>query len=44
MAALFKDVPDALATTLEIADKCNLKIALGENKFPAYSRAGRRDA
>jgi len=37
MAALFKDVPDALATTLEIADKCNLKIALGENKFPAYT-------
>ncbi len=37
MAALFKDVPEALATTLEIADKCNLKIALGENKFPAYT-------
>jgi DNA polymerase-3 subunit alpha len=37
MAALFKDVPDALATTLEIAEKCNLKIALGENKYPAYN-------
>ena len=37
MAALFKDVPEALAHTLEIADKCNLKIALGENKFPAYT-------
>ena len=37
MAALFKDVPDALATTLEIADKCDLKIELGENKFPAYT-------
>jgi DNA polymerase-3 subunit alpha len=37
MAALFKDVPDALATTLEIAEKCDLKIVLGENKFPAYS-------
>ena len=37
MAALFKDVPEALATTLEIADKCDLKIVLGENKFPAYA-------
>ena len=36
MAALFKDVPDALATTLEIAEKCNLKIELGKNKFPDY--------
>jgi len=37
MAALFKDVPDALAATLEIAEKCDLKIVLGENKFPAYT-------
>jgi DNA polymerase-3 subunit alpha len=37
MAALFRDVPESLATTLEIADKCNLKIVLGENKFPAYA-------
>ena len=37
MAALFKDVPEALTTTLEIAEKCDLKIALGENKFPAYT-------
>lgn len=37
MAALFRDVPDALAATLEIAAKCDLKIALGENKFPAYT-------
>jgi DNA polymerase-3 subunit alpha len=37
MAALFRDVPDALATTREIADKCNLKIELGVNKFPAYT-------
>jgi DNA polymerase-3 subunit alpha len=36
MAALFAEVPDALATTLEIADKCDLKIELGKNKFPAY--------
>jgi DNA polymerase-3 subunit alpha len=37
MAALFKDVPESLATTLEIAEKCDLKIVLGENKFPAYT-------
>jgi len=37
MAALFKDVPGALASTLEIAEKCDLKIVLGENKFPAYT-------
>ena len=37
MAALFKDVPEALATTLEIAEKCDLKIELGQNKFPAYA-------
>jgi DNA polymerase III subunit alpha len=37
MASLFRDVPDALATTLEIAEKCDLKIELGQNKFPAYT-------
>jgi DNA polymerase-3 subunit alpha len=39
MAALFKDVPDALATTLEIAEKCDLKIELGKSKFPEYTVA-----
>jgi DNA polymerase-3 subunit alpha len=37
MAALFKDVPEALTQTLEIAEKCDLKLVLGENKFPAYT-------
>ena len=37
MAALFAEVPDALAQTLEIAAKCDLKIELGVNKFPAYT-------
>ncbi len=37
MAALFRDVPEALATTLEIAEKCDLKIELGKNKFPDYT-------
>lgn len=36
MAALFREVPEALAQTLEIAEKCDLKIELGINKFPAY--------
>ena len=37
MAALFAEVPEALAQTLEIAEKCDLKIELGKNKFPAYT-------
>ena len=37
MAALFREVPESLATTLEIAEKCNLKIELGKNKFPSYT-------
>ena len=37
MGAIFHEVPDALASTLEIAAKCDLKIVLGENKFPAYT-------
>src|SRR5476651_2388420 len=37
MASLFREVPEALVTTLEIAEKCDLKIVLGENKFPAYT-------
>jgi DNA polymerase-3 subunit alpha len=37
MAALFAEVPDALVQTLEIAAKCDLKIELGVNKFPAYT-------
>jgi DNA polymerase-3 subunit alpha len=37
MAALFAEVPETLSQTLEIAEKCNLKIELGVNKFPAYT-------
>lgn len=36
MAALFKDFPEALATTLEIAGKCNLELNLGENHMPRF--------
>ena len=37
MTALFHDVPQGLTNTLEIAEKCNLKLVLGQNKYPAYS-------
>jgi DNA polymerase-3 subunit alpha len=37
MAALFRDMPESLAATLEIAEKCDLNIELGRNKFPAYA-------
>jgi DNA polymerase III subunit alpha len=36
MALLFKDVPEALANTVEIAGRCDLKLTFGENKYPAY--------
>ena len=36
MEALFHDLPEAIASTVEIAEKCNLTIELGKNKFPAY--------
>jgi DNA polymerase-3 subunit alpha len=37
MAELFADYPQALETTLEIADKCNLEITLGESHFPLFN-------
>lgn len=36
MHQLFEDCPEALENTLAIAEKCNLKIELGVNKFPEY--------
>jgi len=36
MAALFKDYPEAIQSTLEIADKCNLEIELKKNYMPAF--------
>jgi DNA polymerase-3 subunit alpha len=36
MAELFGEIPGALDHTLEIAEKCNLTIELGKNKFPDY--------
>ncbi len=43
MARLFKDVPEAIASTLEIAEKCNVVLDLKTNhmpKFPIPADAG----
>jgi DNA polymerase III subunit alpha len=36
MVALFKEYPEAIQSTLEIADKCNLQIELKKNFMPAF--------
>jgi len=36
MAALFADVPEALANSLEIARRCSLVLKLGEARLPEY--------
>jgi DNA polymerase III subunit alpha len=36
MAALFKDTPEAVANTLVIADKCQLKLQLGQPMLPSF--------
>jgi len=36
METLFKDIPEALSTTLEIAEKCNLTLELEENHLPNF--------
>lgn len=37
MAMLFPDMPEALDTTLEIADKCNVDISFDERHLPKFS-------
>ncbi|MDD5456443.1 MAG: DNA polymerase III subunit alpha [Candidatus Margulisbacteria bacterium] len=37
MYAEFKDLPEALAVTGEIADKCNLELTLGEHFLPLFT-------
>ena len=37
MAALFPDHPQALAVTAEIAERCNLELALGQVRLPNYA-------
>jgi len=36
MAALFRDVPEALVNTVEIARRCSLELTLGKSVLPAY--------
>ncbi len=36
MAALFADIPEALANTLAIAKRCNLTLTLGQNVLPDF--------
>lgn len=36
MAELFADMPEALEGAREIAEKCDLKIVFGENRYPSY--------
>lgn len=37
MSELFRDHPEAVRNTLEIAERCNLKIEFGVPKYPAYA-------
>lgn len=36
MVSLFPDMPEALDTTLEIADKCNVEISFDERHLPSF--------
>ena len=36
MELIFKEIPEALSNTLEVAEKCNLKIPFGENHYPRF--------
>ena len=36
MVALFKDYPEAIESTIEIADKCNLQLELKKNHMPTF--------
>ncbi|MBP9726835.1 MAG: DNA polymerase III subunit alpha [Gammaproteobacteria bacterium] len=40
MAALFSDIPQALANTVEIAKRCNVSLKLGESFLPAFPVPG----
>jgi DNA polymerase-3 subunit alpha len=37
MKARFAEVPDAVKNTLEVAEKCNLEIKFGGNKYPVFT-------
>jgi error-prone DNA polymerase len=36
MAALFRDIPEALSNTVAVAEQCNLELPLSEPKFPVF--------
>ena len=36
MEKLFSEIPESIQNTQEVAEKCNLQIELGINKFPAF--------
>src|SRR5438477_478214 len=36
MREIFRDFPDAITNTLEIAGRCNLEIEFGKSKYPEY--------
>ena len=40
MAQAFSDVPEALASTLEIAERCNTEIELGKQLIPRFETPG----
>src|SRR5438067_1596865 len=44
MAADFADYPEAVARTLEIAERCNVELALGEILLPKFPLPDGRDA
>ena len=37
MISIFKEYPEAIESTLEIADKCNLQLELKKNRMPTFS-------
>ncbi|HKS31861.1 MAG TPA: DNA polymerase III subunit alpha, partial [Chthoniobacterales bacterium] len=36
MREIFRDFPEAISNTLEIANRCNLEIEFGKSKYPEY--------
>ena len=36
ITAIFKDLPEALANSIEIAKRCNLKLEMGKSKLPQF--------
>jgi len=44
MAQLFRDLPEAVSTTLEIAEKCDVELRFGETHLPQFDVPGGGDA